>query len=85
MIIWKVIDMDAFTWQDILLCVIIIIFLVRFSYRMGYNDGKNKEQFINGQKELEKSGNFFWDRGVRIPYPPYIKQVKEKCPTCDKR
>ncbi len=67
---------DLGVWQNILLLVLIIYFLITTAYKNGKQEGKRKERCDNYQKELEKSGNFFWSNGRRVPYPPKPLGIK---------
>jgi hypothetical protein len=65
---------DLSIWQNDLLLALILYFVIAITYRNGKHQGKCEERYKNYQKELEKSGNFFWHNGHRIAYPP--KPVK---------
>jgi len=68
---------DLGIWQNILLLVLMFYFIIITAYKNGVQKGKRKEAYDNYQKELEKSGNFFWCNGRRIPYAHKPSGVKE--------
>lgn len=73
--------MYTLIWQDIVLIIFVVVFLMRMSYNWGNTEGRETERFRRKQADLEKSGNFFWSHGVRIPrtpYPPRLKSTRNK-------
>ena len=60
-------------WQNYVIMAMVFLFFLRVFYKMGYKDGKAMEAYKTRQKELEKSGDFFWLAGHRVPRPPRPK------------
>ena len=62
----------TFTWQDLALIAICFCWCIYLANKSGYKYGLGEERYRKHQGDLEKSGDFFMWKGMRIqsPKPP---------------
>lgn len=60
------------TWQDLALIAICFYWCIYSANKIGYKSGRLDEKYTKHQEDLEKSGDFFMWKGMRIqsPKPP---------------